>query len=126
MEFDSAEPELQRIACEVFDRIPEDAQRRIESACDGITFTVDGDSEAEFLHITREIRVVVSRINDFSEKGKRGILAHEFGHADVYAQWRLPPSPASEKLANNCAQHWGFLSEIDAMKADSLRLRECQ
>ncbi len=123
MEYAGADPELQKIAREVFDRIREDAQRRIESACDRITFMEDGDSEAEFLPAEREISVVVSRINDFSEKGKRGILAHEFGHAYVYAQWALPPGEGSEKLANVCAQSWGFFSEIGAMKDDTDRLQ---
>ena len=126
MEFDSAGPDLQRTARDVFDRIPEDAQRRIESACDRITFTVDGDSEAEFLPADREIRVVVSRINDFSEKGKRGILAHEFGHAYAYSPGQVQPGETNERLANMCAQSWGFLSEIDAMKAGTVRLRERQ
>ncbi len=123
MEFDSAKPELHSIACEVFDRIPEDAQRRIESTCERVTFIVNGDYEAEFFDAERVIRVVVPRINDFSEQGKRGIFAHEFGHSDVYAQWGLPPGEASEKLANMCAQSWGFLREIDAMKDDRDRLR---
>ena len=123
MEFDSGDPELQRIAREVFDRIPEDAQRRIESTCERVAFIVDGDSEAEFLPAHREIRVVVSRIDDFSEKGKAGILAHEFGHAYVYSQGQVQPGETNEKLANMRAQSWGFLSEIDAMKADTVRLR---
>lgn len=126
MEFDSADPDLQRTARDVFDRIPEDAQRRIESACDRITAGVDGDSEAEFLPVSREIRVVVPRINDFSEKGKRGILAHEFGHAYVYSQGQVQPGETNEKLANMCAQSWGLLCEINAMKADTARLRECR
>lgn len=126
MEYDSADRELQQIARDVFDRIPEKAQRIIESACDRITFTVDGDSEGEFLPADRAIRVVVSRINDFSDKGKLGILAHEFGHAYVHAQWNLKPGKSHEKLANMCAQSWGFLNETDAMKADAVRLRECQ
>ncbi len=126
MEFDSSDAELQNIAREVFDRIPKEAQRRIESVCDRVTFTEDGDSEAEFLPADREISVFVSRIIDFSNSGKRGILAHEFGHAYVYAQVRLPPGEASETTANMMAESWGFLSEMDAMKAEAMRLRKCQ
>ncbi len=126
MEFDSTEPELQRITCDVFGRIPEAARRRIESACNRVTFTVDGYYEAEFLPADREIRVVISRINDFSEKGKRGILAHEFGHAYASSQGHVRPGETNERLANMSAQSWGFLSDIDAMKADTLRLRGCQ
>ena len=126
MDFDSANPELQSIACEVFDKIPKDAQRRIESTCERVTFIVNGGYEAEFFDAERLIRVVVPRINAFSEQGKRGIFAHEFGHADVYAQWGLPPGDASEKLANMCAQSWGFLHEIDTMKADAARLPQGQ
>ena len=126
MEFDSANPKLQSIACEVFDRIPEDAQRLIESACERVTFIVEGDYEAEFSDAERMIRVVVPRINDFSEQGKRGILAHEFGHACLYAQSHLPAGENHETVANMCAQLWGFFREINAMKDDTARLRGCQ
>lgn len=124
MEYDNTNLELQRIARDVFARIPEEAQGLIESSCDRITFAVNGDCEAEFLPAEREIRVIVSRIDDFSESGKRGILAHEFGHAFVHAQTTLQPGAAHETLANMFPQQqWGFFSEIAEMKTETARLR---
>ena len=126
MEFDSSDPKLQSLSREVFNRIPRNEQRRIESTCERVAFIVDGDYEAEFFDAERVIRVVVPRINDFSEKGQRGILAHEFGHAYLYAQSNLPPGENHETGANMCAQLWGFFGEINAMKADGARLGRCR
>lgn len=126
VEYDSSETELQSIACEVFARIPADAQGHIESKCDRVTFTMDGDSEAEFFPAEREICVVVTRISDYSDSGKRGIFAHEFGHAYAQSQGQVTPGATHEKLANVYAQGWGFLAEIDAMKAESARFRGAQ
>lgn len=126
MDFDESDEALRKIACEVFARILKDARERIESVCQRVRFVADGDYEAEFDPDKKEIRVFVSRISDFSDLGKRGILAHEFGHAYVYAQCGGKSEPIEEKLADTVAQQWGFLPEIDRRKADTDRLRGSQ
>lgn len=124
MDFNIADSNLQRTARDVFDRIPREDQRHIESTCDQIVSVGDGDCEAEFVRERGEIRLFVPRINEFSEDGRLGIIAHEFGHAYACAAGHDRPGGDAETLANMIAQRWGFVRQIEQMKADTERFRK--
>lgn len=124
MRFLGNDPALEKMASDVFAKIPKKAQEIIETTCDQVRIVEDGDCEAEFVPAKREILVFASRIKDFSKQGQQGILAHEFGHAYVSAMSDLPPGDNNETMANVAAQYWGFYPEIKKMKADTRRLQE--
>lgn len=116
--------ELVDIAQAVFAKIPRDAQERIKSACSCVVFLEDGDTEAEYFDDRCEIHVFARRIRDFTVKGRRGIVAHEFGHAYDVAIRGAKPGDTAETMANIHAQDWGFVSDLRARDKDAASLRQ--
>ena len=127
MEFDDSEcrcPDLVGIARDVFGKIPIEDRTWIEKVCDRVIFLPGTDCEAEYIH-RREIRVYVPRMNDYSDDGKRGILAHEFGHACALSKLGYAKSgPTAEAMADMFARQWRFGYAVDERNRGTEQLRE--
>ena len=107
---------LVAVASEVFQRIPEGERDQIESKCDVVVFWDGGSQVAAFSDTDRHIRVSVYDLIKFSAPGRRGVLAHEFGHAFDYADSgeRIAKKNKGmlERRADDHATRWGFENEV--------------
>lgn len=104
-------PDLKKIASMVFDSIPADDRTLIESVCKQVLFLRSAASVGSYSHKTEEVRVVVFDLRKLDLSGKRGIFAHEFGHARDYALRRVPPGKDNERAeleANRNLARWGY------------------
>ena len=128
--FDDAEcrcPDLVKLAREVFRAIPEKDREIIRSVCDSVVFERGGCQVAAFSSEDKHIRAYVYDVVKFSDSGKRGIIAHEFGHAFDFATRRIPVRGVRdrtefEQLADAHAARWGFAEHIRIRDLDRERI----
>ncbi len=120
---------LKAIAQDVFEAIPAPAQRQIESVCECVEFMglEERGTAAHFSAQEKYIGVNVRNTRAYSERGQRGILAHEFAHAYDYAVCRVRPTPQDKDqrndLADRYACEWGFCAEILSMHREAKHLK---
>ena len=114
---------LRSIIEDVWNRLPGSARDAIGGVCD--TVVLHGFRQrrtGSFNHKTRTISVNGEQLKEHSASGRRGVVAHEHGHAFDYAT-RLRPLnldddalrkdvPTAEKKANEHAAAWGFAADV--------------
>lgn len=109
----------------VFARIPKPHRERIESVCDEVAIWLGGNPNnlGVFYEEHRCIRYIASDIKKLSQATRRGLFAHEFGHACDHAIQSIPNKGEDhemrEERANRYVEEWGFGDDYRALCKES-------